>query len=279
MDSTSATTKITVIGAGHMGEALLHGLVKQGFNKHNLVATDPDAEKLAQLKMRLSIQVTTDNRAGIEHAHIVIFAIQPKIFASVAAPIAKSIALHQTLVISVAAGIREKTIQQILGEERAIVRAMPNSAALIGCSATALYANRFVSPLARKTAEEVMGAIGSVVWVTEEKWLDIVTALSGSGPAYFFLLMEALEQAAVTQGLPEEIATLLTTQTALGAARLCKESGVSASTLRERVTSPGGTTEKAIAVLEKHHVRDIFSEALQAARLRAEEIAQELGGV
>lgn len=271
------TPVITVIGAGNMGSNLIGGLIQNGHPSDKLWASDLNEEKLAFLKKEFHIHTTTDNAKAAQHANVVIFAIKPQLFASIAQEVASAIQQQQPLVLSIAAGIREASIEHWLGGERAIVRSMPNTPALLGCGATALFANAQVTPEQRSIAESILRAVGVVVWVPDESMIDTVTALSGSGPAYFFLVMEALQEAAEQLGLPADTARLLTLQTAMGATRMAIESGSSLIELRHHVTSPGGTTEKAISVLEENNIRDLFMKALEAAKLRSEELATILG--
>lgn len=266
-------TTIAVIGAGNMGSSIIGGLLQSGHSPDKLWATDRDENKLKSLQERLKIHVTTDNHHAAHHADVIILAIKPQYMADVTKNLRAIVAEKNMLVISVAAGVREKNIQHWLNGNAAIVRTMPNTPALIGCGATALFANAFVSPEQRNLAESILRAVGIVVWVEQEIWLDTITALSGCGPAYFFLVMEALQEAAEQCGLPKDIARLLTLQTALGAAKMALESGKSVKELRQNVTSPGGATEKAIAVLEENQLREIFKKAIEAARLRSAELA------
>ena len=193
--------------------------------------------------------------------------------------LAEIIQVRKPLILSIAAGIQEASIQHWLGGKIAIVRAMPNTPALIGCGAAALHANAYVSHEQRNMAESILRSTGITIWLSDESLMDAVTALSGSGPAYFFLMMEALQQAAENQGLPTETARLLTLQTALGAARMAIESGKPLDELRQQVTSKGGTTEKAISILEENHIRAIYQQALDAAKKRAEELGELLGKI
>lgn len=264
---------IAMIGAGHMGSSLIGGLISNGHPSHQLWATDPSSEKLDSLKTHFKIHTTQHNIEAIEAADIVVFAVKPQLFAEVAKELAERIQTRKSLVLSIAAGIREANIQQWLGGNISIVRTMPNMAAMIGCGATALFANHFVSPHQHSMAEAIMRAVGTVVWLKDENLMDAVTALSGSGPAYFFLIMEAMQAAAEELGLPIETARLLTLETALGAARMAIESGKSPAELRQSVTSPGGTTEKALLVLEENNIRSIFKDALYAAAERSKELA------
>lgn len=271
------TPVIAMIGAGNMGASLIGGLIKDGHPHDHLWATDLSTDKLAQLQQTFHIHTSTNNNEAAEHADIIIFAVKPQYFAKAAIDLAPVIQLRKPLVISIAAGIRIDSMQDWMGEQTALVRTMPNTPALIGCGATALFANSLVTHEQRNLAESVMRAVGITVWLEKEELMDAVTALSGSGPAYFFHMMESLQLAAEELGLPGETARLLTLQTALGAARMAIESGSSLEQLRKNVTSPGGTTEKALSVLEERDVRGIYKQTLQAAKRRSDELAQLLG--
>lgn len=268
---------IAIIGAGNMGASLIGGLIRDNHPAEQIWAADVSAERLSMLQNQFGIHTTTDNEKAIQQADVVILAVKPQFFFSVTKTLKNQIQARKPLVISIAAGVRENSIQTSLGGNVPIVRTMPNTPALIGCGATALFANAYVTEEQRNQAESIMRAAGVIVWVTDEAQLDIVTALSGSGPAYFFLMMESLQQAAEQLGMPGDTARLLTLQTALGAARMAMESGVPLAELRRQVTSPGGTTEKAISVLEDQNIREIFKNAVQAAKLRSEELATLMG--
>lgn len=268
---------IAMIGAGNMGGSLIGGLLHNGYAPPSIWASDPSAEKLQNLQQLGPIHTTTDNCVAAEKADVIIFATKPALIAPVAQEIKSIVHQHHPLIISIAAGIQTNHLAHWLGESTAIVRAMPNTPALITCGATALFANTHVSEAQHNLAESILRSVGTVIWVDQEKQMDTVTALSGSGPAYFFLMMEALEEAALELGLSQENAHLLTLQTALGSARMAIESETPLPQLRKQVTSPGGTTEKAIGVLEQRLIRDIFKEALRAAKARSEELATLLG--
>jgi pyrroline-5-carboxylate reductase len=195
----------------------------------------------------------------------------------VAAALASAVQKKKPLVVSIAAGVRLEDLDRWLGGGLPIVRAMPNTAALIGSGASGLYANERVSEAMRNQAESILRAVGVTVWLADESLMDVVTALSGSGPAYFFLVMEALEQAAIESGLDPKQARLLTLETAFGAAKMALEGHEEPSQLRRRVTSPGGTTEQAVKVLEQGDIRPLFKKAIQAAVTRAREIADMFG--
>lgn len=264
---------ITILGAGNMGSCLLGGLIKNHYPQDKLWITDPSEEKLAQIQKQFTVHTTTDNRNAVLNADVVIFAVKPQILHQVAIDLTSCVQQKKPLIISIAAGIREANIQQWLGGQMAIVRTMPNTPALVGCGATALFANTFVSREQHSLAESILRTVGIIVWLQEEALMDVVTALSGSGPAYFFLVIEALQDAAIACGLPEETARLLTLQTAYGAARMALESDQDAVTLRQHVTSPGGTTEQAVHTLEEGHLRELFKKAIEAAKKKSEELA------
>lgn len=268
---------IALIGAGNMGSSLIGGLINSGHPADHLIATDMSEDKLAEIRETFHAKTTTNNREAVQKADVVLFALKPQVFRQAAEALRDLIQSRRPLVISIAAGIRESSIQLWLGGRIAIVRTMPNTPALIRCGATALFANPFVSAEQRSLAESILRAVGITVWLDDERLMDTVTALSGSGPAYFFLVMESLQRAAEETGLPADTARLLTLQTALGAARMAIESGAPLEKLRHNVTSPGGTTEKAVSVLEENDIRGIFAKAIQAAKKRSEELAGLLG--
>lgn len=267
---------ISVIGAGNMGSSLIGGLIKHGHPSIALFAADPSEDKLHALKQAFHIQTTTDNQVAAAKASVLLLAVKPASCREVAIALASHLT-QKSLIISIVAGIREQSLQQWLGGEHAIVRAMPNTPALIGCGATGLFANSYVSTEQKSLAESILRAVGITVWLEDETLLDAVTALSGSGPAYFFHMMEALQKAGEELGLSAEIARLLTLQTALGAARMAMESGTSLTMLRQHVTSPGGTTEKAISVLDEHQLHELYKKALKAAKMHATTLANQLG--
>jgi pyrroline-5-carboxylate reductase len=221
------------------------------------------------------VNTTAQNQEAVKSADTVIFSIKPQVFQTVTTALKPILQTQKPLVISIAAGIRENSIQTWLGGNLPIVRAMPNTPALIGCGATALFANSYVSDTQAKSAEAILRAVGIVAWVKDETLMDVVTALSGSGPAYFFLMMDVLQQAGEKMGLPSEISHALTLQTVFGAARMAMESNESLTTLRKQVTSPGGTTEQGLRVLEESNIRGILTETLNAAKTRSEELAKQ----
>lgn len=260
-----------------MGAALVGGLITDGFPAVNLRVTDTDQTKLDRVGALYPVQITTDNTQATAGADVVVLAVKPQAIRSVACGLADTIASHRPLVVSVAAGIRCRDLGKWLGADCAVIRVMPNTPALVGSGAAALYANEHVSSDQREIAESIMRAVGLTVWLENERDMDAVTAVSGSGPAYFFLIMEVMEQAATQLGLPVEKARLLILQTAFGAAKMALESGADPAALRANVTSPGGTTEQALQILQENNLDGIFLEALSAAKDRSIELAQTFG--
>ena len=271
------TSKLSFIGAGNMARSLVGGLIADGCDPALIRLSDPEADRIQDLAHRLGVRILDDNRAVAEDADVVVLAVKPQVLPAVAREIADQVQDRQPLVISIAAGIRTSDLARWLGPGTAIVRAMPNTPALVQSGATGLFANARVSDEQRDLAETILRAVGLTLWVEQEDQLDLVTALSGSGPAYFFLVMEALQEAATRQGLPAETARLLALQTAFGASRMALESSEDAATLRQRVTSPGGTTEQALKVLEAGGLRALMDQALQAAARRSRELAEQFG--
>lgn len=269
---------ICFIGAGNMAQSLIGGLISSGYDKQHILATDPTEAQRNQVTERFGINCLADNNTAIEKSDIVVLAVKPQILENVCSQIKATVQNKQPLILSVAAGIRSQAIDAWLGDGNAIVRTMPNTPALIQTGATGLFANSKVDEEQQSQAEHIMRAAGLTVWVNEEKQLDAVTALSGSGPAYYFLFMEAMEKAGQELGLDEKTAHLLTLQTALGAAKMVLESRQDCATLRQNVTSPNGTTEKAIQSFEADDLRGTINKAMQAAYDRANELADELGG-
>ena len=263
---------ITFIGAGNMATALIGGLLQDKFPAQQICATDVNDNQLTHLEQVYGIKTSCDNKSAITDADVVVLSVKPQIIDDVCRDIA-SVAQHKKkLFISIAAGATVNKLSHLLGETVSIVRAMPNTPALIKAGATGLFANEYVTQAQKEIAEKLMRAVGIVVWVEQESQMDVVTALSGSGPAYFFKIMESLEQAACQMGLPPQTAHLLTLQTALGAARLAMESDDTLATLREKVTSPGGTTARGLETMQQANIEEVFLKTIQAATERAVEL-------
>lgn len=266
--------KIGFIGAGNMARALVGGLVSSGIPAGNIRSFDPDPTKLERLCQDSGITAAGNNQSMVNECDVVVLAVKPQAMHKVIGEL--TLDSHVPLFLSIAAGLRSDALCNWFGQPVPLVRAMPNTPALVRAGATGLFANTEVSGKQRNMAETIMRAVGVTLWLPEEAMLDAVTAVSGSGPAYFFYLMEAMEKAGTQLGLSEEAARLLTVQTAFGAAKLALEVEEAPSILRERVTSPGGTTEKAIEHLEQSHTRDAIIAAVNAARRRSEQLAHEL---
>lgn len=263
--------KLVFIGGGNMAASLIGGLIAQGYPASRITASDPFAEARTRLAAQFGVAVTTDNRAAVADADIVVLAVKPQVMAAVVAELAPAVP-PGTLVISIAAGVPIAALAQLLGPDVAIVRCMPNTPALVRVGATGLHAGAGVSTAQRRVAADILGAVGTTVWVESERDIDAVTAVSGSGPAYFFRVMEAMIAAGVALGLQPEVAGQLTLQTALGAARMALDSDVDVAELRRRVTSPGGTTAAALAVLDEGGLSELFGRALAAADARGREM-------
>jgi len=268
---------IAFIGAGNMAGAMIGGMLAEGITPKQIWATDLDEAKLNTLASHCNINVTTDNKTVLEVADVVVLSVKPQVMKDVCSNIAELAKEKKPLIISVAAGIQAKHLNNWLGDSLPIVRAMPNTPALIRAGVSGLYANEFVSETHRELAENILRAVGVVLWVEDEAQMDFVTALSGSGPAYFFRVMEAIEQAGESLGLPHDVSRLLTLQTALGSATLAMESSDDLKTLREKVTSPGGTTEQGLKQMNELNIDKLFEETLKAASNRSQELAKQLG--
>lgn len=266
---------ITFIGAGNMARAIIGGLLRNGYPADRIRATGRSLEKLQDLAEQ-GLRVFTDNHAAIEQADAIVLSVKPQMMKAVVTDLAPSIQ-GSPLFISVAAGISANSIQSWLGGDFAVVRSMPNTPSLVGKGASGLYANAEVSAGQRALAESIATATGIALWVDDEALIHAVTAVSGSGPAYYFLFMEAMIAEAKAQGLDQEAATRLTLQTALGAAEMASQSDVDPTELRHRVTSPNGTTEQAIKTFQTQGLENLVAKAMQACSARSQAMAKELG--
>lgn len=266
---------IAFIGAGNMASSLIGGLVANDYPTDRIFASNPHNDSLAALQDRFHIKVTKNNKEAARQADVIVFAVKPMVLKSVVEELKTILKEKRPLLISVVTGISAEAILRWAEEPTlSLVRCMPNTPALLRCGITGLFANKEVSSEQRAIAESILRSVGVTLWFQKEEELDSVTAVSGSGPAYFFLIMEAMLDSAKEMGLNAEQAELLTINTALGAARMALESGIDVRTLRQQVTSKGGTTEQAIKVLETGGIRELFSTALKAAKARAAEIAK-----
>jgi len=277
MTTKKPTSLVGFIGAGNMARSLAGGLQRNGWGREQLVLADPLEEQRRAIEQALKLDTVADNAEVARRADILVLAVKPQVLGEVAVRLAPAVQKKRPLVISIVAGVRIADIDRWLGGGLAIVRTMPNTPALIGSGASGLYANAQVTDAQRDQAESILRAVGVTVWVKNEQLIDAVTALSGSGPAYFFLMLEALEQAGINVGLDPGDARLLAIETAVGAAKMALEGGEEPALLRKRVTSPGGTTEQAIKVMEQAGLRKILDEAVQAAARRARELGDLFG--
>lgn len=270
-------SRIAFIGGGNMASSLVGGLISNGYAGNLITVAEPDAAKLQQLQQQYGITTTTDNNQAIAEADIVVLAVKPQIMQNVCRAAAEAVQTKQALIISIAAGIRSSDIDRWLGGNCAIVRCMPNTPALLQSGATGLFANDNVNEEQHRIADAILATAGINLWVDTESLLDAVTAVSGSGPAYFFLMMEAMQKAGEHLGLDPNTAKQLTLHTALGAARMAIESNDTPEVLRTKVTSKGGTTEAAINCFQQNGFEALVNKALSAACHRASELAEILG--
>jgi len=268
---------IAFIGAGNMAGSIIGGLLDSGHPASCISAADPFPASLERLAEIAPVTVCSDNRQAAANADVIILAVKPQVMAEATASIAPAVQDNGAVVISIAAGVTIASMLARLGPQAAIVRCMPNTPALLGCGASGLFANDNCSGQQREYARSILEAVGITCWVETEQALDAITALSGSGPAYFFLFMEAIIDAGCELGLDHDTATTLAMQTGLGASRMAIESDVDLVELRRRVTSPAGTTERAIQMFEQDGLREVVTNAMRAAANRAAEMAREMG--
>lgn len=272
--------RIAFIGAGNMAASLIGGLLAQGVPAAALRAADPGPEQRQRIADTFGVATFADNAEAAEGADVVLIAVKPQVMKPVCQALAPSLG-HGPLIISIAAGIGCASLERWLqipgGPRPAIVRCMPNTPALLRQGVSGLYANDVVSDAQRARAEQLMSAVGLALWLDEERLIDAVTAVSGSGPAYFFLLAEAMTAAGEQLGLPREVAAQLARHTALGAGRMLGDGEVEAAELRRRVTSPNGTTEAAIKAFQSEGFEALVQRAVTAAARRSGELAEQLG--
>lgn len=268
--------QITFIGAGNMAHSLIGGLIDNQYQANMITAIDPNQDMLTKLQQSFSVN-TVDN---VEHAaetlhqsDCIVLAVKPQVMQDVIQQYRSALSIDNTVFISIAAGISSASLEKWLTNKAAIVRCMPNTPALVQMGASVLYANANVSTEQKKLADSILAAVGSTSWAADEDILHAVTATSGSGPAYFFLLMEQMQAAAQDMGIDADQARALVTQTALGAATMAANSATQLSTLRENVTSKGGTTAAALDSFAKAKFNSSVKEALRAAEQRSREMA------
>ena len=266
---------IGFIGGGNMAKALIGGLLAADRVAGNILVAEPNRDAAEYLRDTFGVKVLSDNQQLVAEADVVVVAVKPQVVAEVVRGVAQVIASRQPLLVSIVAGIPVSAFTSWVGGSLAMVRTMPNTPALIGKGITALFANEQVTAAQREQAEQILTAAGRTLWVEQEQLLDAVTAVSGSGPAYFFRVIEAMIAAGEALGLSTAEATQLTIATAVGAAELAQASEQPVAELRRQVTSPGGTTAAALEVLEAGQIDDLFQRALTAAVQRAVELADE----
>jgi pyrroline-5-carboxylate reductase len=270
---------LAFIGGGQMAQALIGGLLAGGRTPASVAVADPDAAQRAALARAFpGIQIYADNESAAIGASTWILAVKPQLMAQVAQGLVPQVLTNRPLAVSVAAGVRLSDLARWLGDQARLIRAMPNRPALVGAGVTALYAESARSRAERDAAQALFATVGRTLWLEHEAQMDAVTAVSGSGPAYFFLLTELIEAAAVERGIPKDLARVLSVETAWGAAQMARSSGLSPAALRAQVTSPGGTTAAALSVFDAAHLRAIVSRAVAAATERAAELAREQSG-
>lgn len=265
---------IGFIGGGNMARSLIQGLIESGYNPQKIWVSDPNVDKLDRLS-QLGVQTFDSDRPLFESLDILVLSTKPNDIKAIADAERMHIQQPKLLLISLAAGITSTQLSKWFGKHLAVIRAMPNTPSLLRTGATGLYSTSKVSEAQKEMAESIMRSVGVVVWVDHEHDMDTITALSGSGPAYFFYIMEILQQTAQSLGLPSSTAKILTLQTALGAARMALENDLTLKELISRVVSKGGTTEKALSVLESHDIQAIFTDAIKAARNQSKAISEE----
>lgn len=272
---TQPPPRIAFVGGGNMARSIIGGLLDAGHPAEQIAVGEPNAEARERLAALGPLALPERNAEVVAGANLVVLALKPQVMREVVSPLAGPLEEAGAVVMSIAAGIECAMLERWLGP-RPIVRCMPNTPALVGAGATGLYATAAVTETGRRLAGAVMAAVGTVVWIEEEALIDAVTAVSGSGPAYYFLLMEKMVAAGVELGLEESTARALVLQTALGAARMANESGVAPAELRRQVTSPGGTTAAAVAAFEDGALGELVARAMGDAARRATELAREL---
>jgi len=269
-------TVIGFIGAGNMAYALIKGLLNNGFNANQINISDPNEELLLNRESELKVTTYSDNTSLLSNSDIIFFAVKPQVLSSVCLEL-KGVVKSKHLFVSIVAGIRSSDINRWLGGNFALIRTMPNTPALFQSGVTGLFANEVVDNEQKSLVESILSSVGECFWVNEEKLIDAITAISGSGPAYFFLLMESMKQAGMALGLDEETANSLSIQTAYGASLMANKTGKDSRTLRTEVTSPNGTTQSAIESFQDQNFEGMVANATRAAYDRARELSNELG--
>ena len=269
-------TVIGFIGAGNMAYALIKGLLNNGFDANQINISDPNEELLQSRESELEVTTYSDNTSLLSNSDLIFFAVKPQVLSSVCLEL-KGVVKSKHLFVSIVAGIRSSDINRWLGGNFALIRTMPNTPALFQTGVTGLFANELVNNEQKSLVSSILSSVGECFWVDEEKLIDAITAISGSGPAYFFLLMQSMTQAGMALGLDEETANSLSIQTAYGASLMANKTGKDSRTLRAEVTSPNGTTQSAIESFQDQNFEGIVANATRAAYDRARELSNELG--
>ncbi|MDA3914356.1 pyrroline-5-carboxylate reductase [Oleiagrimonas sp.] len=267
--------RITFIGGGNMARSLVGGLISKGTEASAIAIAEPRPEARQALEHDFGVTTFAEGMKAVDGAEIVVLAVKPQVLPGVCGDLAEIIARDKPLVVSIAAGIRTDQLERWLGDTPAIVRCMPNTPSLIGAGATGLFANAQVSDKQKQQAEDLLETAGLTAWIEDESQIDTVTGISGSAPAYYFLMVEALEDAAVARGLPRETARKLAAQTCMGAGRMMVEGNESPDALRKRVTSPNGTTQAALESFAADGLRQIVARAVDACATRGAELASD----
>ena len=267
---------IAFIGAGNMASSIFGGLIEDGWPKNKIWATARSEATLEKVKNQYGVQVTPDNHQAVRQSEIVVLCVKPQMMKAVLQDLAPTLKEAKPLLISVAAGINLDSLQTWAGSHLPIVRCMPNTPALLRCGVSGLFANELANAEQKAVTDTIFKAVGMALWVDNENLIDSVIAVSGSGPAYYFLFMEAMTEVGTRLGFDRETAEQLTLQTALGAAKMAVGSDVDARELRRQVTSPGGTTEQAIKAFQTGGLEQLVEQAMQAAVDRAAEMTRQL---
>ncbi len=269
--------RLAFIGGGNMARSLIGGLARRGADTSRIRVAEPVAALREALAADFGVQAFARGEDAVAGAGLWLLAVKPQMMRAACVPLAPAARLQRPLLVSIAAGIPVARLQEWLGDSLPVVRCMPNTPALLGAGVTGLYAGPGVDAAGRQRAETLLSSAGATVWVAEETLIDAVTAVSGSGPAYAFLLAEAMEAAAVAEGLPAAAARTLVVQTLLGAGRMLAEAGEDPAELRRRVTSPGGTTQAAIETFQAGGFEALVARAVHAARERGAALAAGAG--
>jgi pyrroline-5-carboxylate reductase len=277
MTNQHLASRLAILGGGNMGRALIGGMLRRGTRPEHITVGESSQAAREALSADFGVQCTADNAAAVERASVIVLAVKPQVAGTVLAPLQPALQRARPLVISIAAGIRLAALESWCGAGVPVVRAMPNRPALVGAGATGLFAPPSVAGKYRDAAERVLQAVGEVIWVSAEDDIDVVTALSGSGPAYFFLLAELLTQGAIDLGLEPQAARRLAIATLHGAGQLAYTADGDLARMRAEVTSKGGTTEAAVKAFEAADLRGIVARALEAATRRGRELAAQFG--